>query len=530
MNTASVQLTGLPAFLATPPIMTNMPRPNGFAGPPSPLSPNASGPASPFMMPQGQPSLGVPYPAALMSGNMKPRKGKGPQPVTPLKTTGHNSTPSISMNPAAFAASLAALKAKKKIVVLVPNEQPLPEDEALLAQPEHESDDVDGAEDAQISKGDAAKRRHARAAALTRQKWVQRQPLDVEQHDLVPCIEVPEDAIVTCEIHPEPWPHSLGLPDTIEIYLPGMSAWDEYREMRFEEQQMEAEAAEQDFSLPLVRPKPLLPSEFAAFNADHKGRSLSISTPADPSMVSFKLNRFLQSQQLSRDDPNQPIDDDKATSLEDGSKPFSRVQSDLPNRLREAFARRRGESTDLYVRPPSKHGHTMSLGLPSSGGPFGPEVFSALDMIRANSDEGPSKPPSEAQELPEKPLSDSEVMPGRVEPFLAKIAEDDGEQEAEIDVANDVHSAAKGTGSGSWKDLGRGFGYEPEPQGPAEKEPSTRHARQASRISVSTSRRGGEGSEGALSDDENLEIRTNPSEDADASDFEEELDEYGPEH
>ncbi len=56
--------------------------------------------------------------------------------MTPLKTTGHNSTPSISMNPAAFAASLAALKAKKKIVVSFPNERPLPDDEAVLAHGE----------------------------------------------------------------------------------------------------------------------------------------------------------------------------------------------------------------------------------------------------------------------------------------------------------------------------------------------------------------------------------------------------------
>ncbi|SPO31248.1 related to transport protein USO1 [Ustilago trichophora] len=528
MNPASVQLTGLPAFLATPPIMTNLPHSTGFAGPPSPLSPNTSVPPSPFMMPQGQPNLGLPYPAALINGaGMKLRKGKGPQPVTPLKTTRHNSTPSISMNPAAFAASLAALKAKKKVIVSLPNEQPLPEDHALLAQPQIQLGEEPDAEATDASKAEAAKRRHARAAALTRQKWVQRQPWESSQHDLVPSIEVPEDAIVSCEIHPEPWPHSRGLPDTIDIYLPGMSAWDEYREMRLEEQQMEAEATEQDLFLPLVRPKPLLPSEFAAFNTDHKGRSLSISTPADPSMVSFKLNRFLQSQQLLRDDPNQPIDDDQAKSLEGANKPFGRFQTDLPNRLREAFARRRGESTDLYLRPPLKHSHTMSLGLPSSGGPFGPEVFSALDMIRANSDEGPSKPPSEAQDLPEKPLSDSEAMVGRAEPFLAKIAEDDGEQEAEL--AEGTFDGAKGTGSGSWKDLGRGFGYDPEPQ--AERGASKRHARQASRISVSTSRRGGEGSDGEiLSQGEELEIRTNPSEDADASDFDDEIDEYGPEH
>ncbi|KAJ1021650.1 hypothetical protein NDA16_003786 [Ustilago loliicola] len=540
INPGSVHLTGLPSFLATPPIITNMPpQTPGFVGPPSPLSPHGSVPPSPFIMPQGQPNLGIPHPGGGLINGMKLRKGKGPQPVTPLKTTGHNSTPSISMNPAAFVASLAALKAKKKVVVSVPNEQPLPEDEQILAQEwesvEDEQESRNAEDQATLSdKREAAKRRHARAAAATRQKWVQRQPWSQEQHDLVPCIEVPQDAVMTCEIHPEPWPYSLGLPDTIEIYLPGMSAWDEYREMRYEEQQVDIEAAEQEALKSLVRPKPLLPSQFGIFNADHKGHSLSISSPADPSMVTFKLNRFLQSQQQSRDDPNQPINDDGKNQDNDAKQqPFGRFQSDLPNRLREAFARRRGESTtDLPLRPSLKHNHTMSLGLPSSGGPFGPEVFSALDMIRANSDEGPSKPPSETHEMPERPLSDSETMFGKAEPFLAQIVEDDAEENAEDEIVQAAFDAARHSGSGSWKDLGRGFGYEEADNDAAPGHGSSiRHAGQVSRISVNTSHRGGEeNGDELLSDGEDVEIRTNPSEDADASDFEEELDEYGPEH
>lgn len=541
MNVGSVQLAGLPAFLGTSPISTNVPQSTGFAGPLSPLSPNVSGPASPFVMPQGHMSLGVPRSAGLTNGgNMKLRKGKGPPPVTPLKITGHNSTPSISLNPAAFAAGLAALKAKKKVIVSFPAEVPLPGDEDILAEAEdHPADrkveahpDSVGDEPAtEVTKTEAARRSHARAAAMTRRKWIQRRPWPQDQHDLVPYIDVPEDAIISCEIHPEPWPHSMGLPDTIEIYLPGMSAWDEYREMRFEEQQREAVAVDQDDMMPLFRPKPLLPSELAVLAADHNRRSLSISTPADPAMVSFKLNRFLQSQQLSSEDPNEPIIDNKTPIREDVVKPFGRFQPELPHRLRDAFARRRGESSDLCLRPPSKHNHTMSLGLPSSGGPFGPEVFSALDMIRANSDEGPSKPPSETHDLPEKPLSDTEAMLGRAEPLLANIAEDDGEQEVELRDAGDVHDADKRTGSGSWKDLGRGFGYEPEPQvGAANGASKRHHMRQASRISVSTSRRDGDENAENFTDGEEVEIRTNPSEDADASDFEEELNEYGPEH
>ncbi|TKY88168.1 hypothetical protein EX895_002878 [Sporisorium graminicola] len=538
MNNASVQLTGLPAFLATPPINSHMPHAGGYLGPPSPISPGASGPPSPYFTPSGQVSLGMPHPGPPYNGNMNFRNGKGLPPVTPLKTTGHNSTPSISMNPAAFAASLAAIKAKKKIVVCLPAETPSLDDEALLAQPgsalKSVEDGPDGAaENAQqageMSEANAARRYRDRAAASTRSKWIQRRPWSSDQHDLAPCIELPKDATVTCEIHPEPWPHSLGLPDTIEIYLPGMSAWDEYLEMRFEEQQMEAEDADIDADSAMPHPG-ILPSSTAPYVADHRGRSLSISTPADPSMVTFKLNRFLQSQQQQmQQDPNQLIERDTPTESNTASEPFGRFQTDLPDRLREAFARRLGDNADLHIRPVGRHNHTMSLGLPSSGGPFGPEVFSAFDMIRATSDEGPSKPPSEAQDLPEKPLSDSEALIGRSEIHLSNIAEEEAEEEIEAGLANARHNATKGTSSGNWQDLGRGFGYEPESR-TAQNGFSRKHARQASRISVTTSYPGGEESDELLNGDEDVEIRTNPSEDADASDFEEEPHEYGPDH
>lgn len=539
LNPGSVQLTGLPTFLATPPVINHMPhmsRSPSYTGPPSPISPNFSGAASPFVMPPAQMSYGLPLPAGLMNGNMKPRRAKGLPPVTPLKTTGHNSTPSISMNPAAFAANLAALKARKKVVVCLPAEQLLPDDEALLAQPEDESlgeevkSDVDGVETgARASEPGSAKSRHARASALTRSRWVQRQPLSSDKHDLVPFFEAPREEIVTCDIHPEPWPYSLGLPDTIEIYLPGMSAWDEYLELRYEEQQMEAAATDHEPRSPLAHQGIPLPPSTAGFTFDRRGRSLSISTPADPGMVTFKLNRFLESQQqqLSQYDSDQVCGLDSAQNFGDADKPFGRFQTDLPNRLREAFARRRGDSSDLNLRPSLKttHNHTMSLGLPSSGGPFGPEVFSALDMIRANSDEGPSKPPSEAQDLPQKPLSDTEAFAGKSEIYLSNIAEEDGEQEPSAELAVEGHTRV-----GSWKDLGRGFGYEPQSPNAAPNGTTSKHIRQASRFSVNTSRHDGEENDELGFDGEEAEIRTNPSEDADASDFEEEPNEYGADH
>ncbi|PWY99323.1 hypothetical protein BCV70DRAFT_177019 [Testicularia cyperi] len=568
MNAGSVHLTGLATFLGTPVANNNLPSPGPFVGPPSPLTPHAQ-PASPFGLPTTtQPGLGL-GPGRMMHGSANPvngklRKNKGPPPVTPLKTTGHNSTPSISMNPAAFAASLAAAKAKRRVVIAVPSEGPIPDDvETLAHESAQETDDEpaieNGAEpDADLAeekRQEKVRRRLTREAALTRLRWTRRVPLSHEEHldpTQVQEIDMPSEATVTCAIHPEPWPVSMGLPDTIDIYLPGMSAWDEYLEMREEEKMAIAATAEAAASVAVPEPRRALPSFLLrddsrlnnTIKGQGQGRSLSISHPADPDMVSFKLSRYLESQRAAqqgvthlpiREEANE--DDDAPAS----AKSFSRFQSDLPPRLREAFAKRQSEGISAKARFGSGHGHTMSLGLPSSGGPFAPEVFSALDMIRANSDEGSAEPVSGKRPEQVKTLSDTDASPRRAGAILTEIKEAAEADENEVEAKNklqDEPGSPNANGQG-WQDLGRGFGYEvgPDEMEAVESEPLRKHVRQASRISVSTSRKGGDDEDNddttarrAHEDVLELdfaedEIRTNPSEDADASDFEEEIDE-----
>ncbi len=287
---------------------------------------------------------------------MQYRKSKGLPPVTPLKTTGHNSKPSISLNPAAFMASLAALKAKKKVVVCMPAEESLPDDAATLAEAKSVEDGAAPGEDLQedaFSKACAAKHRQARAAASTRQKWPRRQPWPADQHDLIQCSQLPRDATVTCAIHPEPWPYSRGLPDTIEIYLPGASAWDEFYETALEEPYVAPENDEQFVDMLPLRQWPWLPADAVASDAEPKARSLSISTPADPAMVTFKLNRYLQSQQALKADPLQALKIGSAGNGDDAEAPFSRLGADLTNRLREASSVVAATAPTSNFDPPS---------------------------------------------------------------------------------------------------------------------------------------------------------------------------------
>ncbi|KAN0062830.1 hypothetical protein ACQY0O_004650 [Thecaphora frezii] len=534
MNPGSVQLTGLQTFLGGPGGLPLSISPNSPAhhlnGPVSPMTPGVQAPG-PFMFPPGQGAIGP-------QRGGKHRKGRGPAPITPLKTTGHNSTPSVSLNPAAFAASLAAAKAKKKVVVTIPKEGPLPEDNELLSRPMPAELDpalaaADEDEDeAEEKRTERIKLRAAKEAAEIRRKWILREPLD--QIDLEWSDEMPEEAMVTCAIHPEPWPTSLGLPDTIDIYLPGLSAWDEYQEIRAEEKaQAEAEAlaeaqlSEVNKGLTFGHAWSTEPSIELGLETSAAGRSKSMSlcSPSDVHMANFRLNRYLTAQESAEGDPNLPSVSSSEAAKASG---MGRFQEGLPLKLREAFAKRQAEGQEAKARTGSGHGYTMSLGMPSSGGPFGPAALSALEMIRANSDAGPTEPALGDRPVPEKEISEPDLSQRRSsESSLAGIDEA-GEEESESEEVY-PEGVAKPTG---WKELARGFGYDPDneemeatPQMPPLPENGVhrRHSRQASRISVSTSRRGG-AADGQEAENELDEVRTNPSEDADASDFEEEIE------
>jgi len=237
--------------------------------------------------PSGLPSPGAPLggsdPNFMGSGRgQTPRRSRGGPPVhAPLKTSGHNSTPSMQLNPADFAAMLASGTAgnasaaasklkKKKFVVTLPDEdteldQAKKEELEELQAEEEDASDILREEDSGLAKDPedssgghsttAASRaeRRARLAALqgisrTRALWVRRVPVSVKSHLTPPAI--PEENIATCEVYPESWDiGQRGLPDTIDIYLPAWSAWVRYvedRKVEIAEERKDAEARAED--------------------------------------------------------------------------------------------------------------------------------------------------------------------------------------------------------------------------------------------------------------------------------------------
>lgn len=470
-----------------------MPSPNPFGGAAHgglspgggpPRSASGAGPQS-FAWPPNANEASNASSSEILRPQRKPRGG--PPPVhTPLKTTGHNSKPSISLAPAAFASALAehnANKIKRKIVVSLPKECPDHTDEG--ADPEQARQT---AEDAARSEGKdeeviAKKGRQAAAAVLVRRVWSQRRPLEL--YDFVSSTYSLFDHADLCTsvIYPEPASYLDDLPDTIDIYLPGQAAWLDYKEMREEEKQREAELKHE-------RPSQLL-SDIAL--QAHDARSAA-SSPTGSSAAASRVEQFVNDQSsMSGGRAQEDHVQDISTFRFGGSTDSAQKPS-------------RHESGKRHPETPTRNEKTMSLSVPSSGGPFASAALIAMGI------------PSPDGQLQEEEEQDSFDQPERETHSDGEVFGDAKERPVALERSDSApgrstlpqrpletaDKPSEHVSKPSWKDLGAGFGYELEDV--AEESSSAMHSRDPSR---------------QLRDlDHEIEedLRTNPSEDADASD------------
>ncbi|EIW86254.1 hypothetical protein CONPUDRAFT_114402 [Coniophora puteana RWD-64-598 SS2] len=214
--------------------------------------------------------------------------------------------------------------------------------------------------------------------------------------------------------------HRRSIPDTIDVFLPGKLAWETIKRREIEEK-LEKLGVERGSG-----------SAIPTIHAP-RGRAASISSPADPSLLYFKLNKLQQSRGNS-----------SSNSLASSPQPPGQV----PNGL--------SPSPGAGVPPrfqPRSHGHSMSLAQPSafsqspsfynptaSFNPFGPNAVLGSDQIEGEIDiqqrlapiEGIHAPqgrvPFTMPSLAPPPLSRGSSRPDFARGFGAEIPEEDEQQ------------------------------------------------------------------------------------------------------
>ncbi|KAH9855781.1 hypothetical protein C2E23DRAFT_750718 [Lenzites betulinus] len=205
----------------------------------------------------------------------------------------------------------------------------------------------------------------------------------------LPLSEVPEAAEIrhpdlsTVELYPpDSWRYHL--PPTVDVFLPGKAAWETIKQKIIEEklQRLGVERGSGS-SVPNI-------------HAPH-ARAASISSPADPALLFFKLNKLQQSQNASA-----------ANSLSTSPQPPTLTPS--PGGLPPRLQNRHGHSFSL-AQPPS---HQQSVFVPPEGfGTFGPSTAIGSDQVFLRlSPAPPNNAPSEKIHAPQ----------GRVPTNVASLA------------------------------------------------------------------------------------------------------------
>ncbi|KAG1889196.1 hypothetical protein F4604DRAFT_1710706 [Suillus subluteus] len=160
-------------------------------------------------------------------------------------------------------------------------------------------------------------------------------------------------------------------PDTVDVFLPGKAAWDAIK-LNVIEQKLERLGVERGSGSTLP------------IHAPH-ARASSISSPADPSLLHFKLNKLQQSQTAS-----------SLNSLSHSPQPLFNL-SPSPQQLPPRFQNR--------------HGHSLA-----AFNPFGPNAVLGSDSIETNFSAEPFPAPIEGIHAPQGrvPVSVPSLIPSGI--------------------------------------------------------------------------------------------------------------------
>ncbi|KIM51675.1 hypothetical protein SCLCIDRAFT_617773 [Scleroderma citrinum Foug A] len=309
-------------------------------------------------------------------------------------------------------------------------------------------------------------------APPTRPLWA-RTPMPTTSSE-EPVVIPPE--IDTVEMFPpESW--RCEMPQTVDVFLPGRFAWDALKQQVIEEklEKLGVERGSGASSLPIHAPH---------------ARAASISSPADPSLLFFKLNELRRSQTAST-----------SISLSNSPQPPFNLSPSPNSQPPTVIQNRHGHSLSL-AHPPVMH---PPYGANAGFNPFGPSATLGSDVIEP---ETPLEPPSvlgihaPQGRIPAMlpPLA-AGISRGSSRPDFARgfgldIPE---EEEPQEDVPTNEDQTAIKEEMGTTRPNSEGH---PEPEKLISVGPSTHHSRHVSKLSHTLSLRSVGGVRNGVAPDE----------------------------
>ncbi|KAJ7232830.1 hypothetical protein B0H12DRAFT_184779 [Mycena haematopus] len=188
---------------------------------------------------------------------------------------------------------------------------------------------------------------------LERPSWAR---IPVETPFVYKEVQVVEAELTTAESYPsDSW--RLEIPPTIDVFLPGKAAWQEIKKREIDDK-LERLGVER--------------SNGVNIHAPHT-RAASISSPADPALLFFKLNKLQQSQTQSSLNPS-TVNSSSASP----QPPFGLSPS--PHHQAPRFLTNRHGYSMSLAQPPTFHSQTAPSAPFGANNPFGPNSFLGSDQ------------------------------------------------------------------------------------------------------------------------------------------------------
>ncbi|KAH9053318.1 hypothetical protein EDB87DRAFT_1652018 [Lactarius vividus] len=157
----------------------------------------------------------------------------------------------------------------------------------------------------------------------------------IPPHLIPPQPPVPPPDVISADIYP-PDILRVEVPDTVEVFLPGKSAWDEAKK-RFIDEKLEKLGIEKGNG-----------SSMPHIHAPH-ARAASISSPADPALLFFKLNKLQQAQNSHSHSAS--VSPQPHLQVFNNSPPPPAIIQPLPSMAASSAPLRHGHSLSMAAAP-----------------------------------------------------------------------------------------------------------------------------------------------------------------------------------
>ncbi|KAH8981991.1 hypothetical protein EDB86DRAFT_3106937 [Lactarius hatsudake] len=157
----------------------------------------------------------------------------------------------------------------------------------------------------------------------------------IPPHLVPPQPPVPPPDVISADIHPpDNW--RVEVPDTVEVFLPGKPAWDDVKK-RFIDEKLEKLGIEKGNG-----------SSMPHIHAPH-ARAASISSPADPALLFFKLNKLQQAQNSHSHSAS--VSPQPHLQMFNNSPPPPAIIQPLPSVTASSAPLRHGHSLSMAAAP-----------------------------------------------------------------------------------------------------------------------------------------------------------------------------------